>query len=394
VRSHHDLVALLALLVLGCSGREPRAGDSCFSADDCVGERPLSCLQQECVRLSCSRSPECPAGAACVDGICQVPECSDDDDCRPHELCFEGDCRGDVCRVKAECDRNEVCIGVPGICQPPPSRCTVDAECPVDTFCKLPEGACEPRCTSDRSCPDGSYCDGEFCRLRCTSSADCAAADVCVDGRCVADACGEVSCPPATPFVEPASCECVGCLTDSDCRADDQRRCSDAGECLYCLIRAESSSACAEQGLRLVDGCCAECGADRDCPDGTHCEVGRCIIDDPRECVVDADCPEPGRCDLGWCVLPGTMTPCELQRDCPDGEACYSDGRCRAESTVCEGCADPGRCVAEPGDDVGTCTGCTELCAPDGCPSTQVCFVPEQAGEGFCVAPETVQCGD
>lgn len=392
MRSNYDLVALLALGIVACSGREPRAGDFCRSVDDCVADEPLACLQNECVSMTCERSPGCPAGAACVDRACQLPECADDEDCRRHELCFEGDCRGDVCRVKAECDTGEVCIGVPPQCKPPPSRCTSDAECLPDTFCKLPEGACEPRCTSDASCAEGAYCDGDFCRLLCISSSDCRAGDVCVDGRCVVDPCDDVSCPADTPFVDPSTCACVGCLADSDCRQESQQRCSDAGDCLYCLLRAEATNACVEQGLRLVDGCCAECALDRDCPDGTHCEAGRCVIDDPRECVVDADCPDPARCDLGWCVLPGSMTPCEIQTECPSGEACYADGRCRAQSEVCEACPAPSRCVAEPGDDLGTCAGCSTTCATDGCPGDTVCFVPDGAAEGFCAAAETVAC--
>lgn len=43
-------------------------------------------------------------------------------------------------------------------------------------------------CTSDDQCPNGSYCDGEFCVTDCGINDDCPADHVCTDrGRCVAD---------------------------------------------------------------------------------------------------------------------------------------------------------------------------------------------------------------
>ena len=386
--AHHSVILLLAV-VGACSAPEPTAGDSCRSIDDCVSREPLACLKSACVRLGCSRSIECPAGAACVSGRCAPAECESDDDC-PGTTCFEGDCRADVCEFKAQCDPGEVCIGSPPTCTEPPARCSEDRECPADRFCKLPEGVCEPQCTSDASCAAGSYCDGAFCRLACETGVDCGEGRYCVDGRCIVSDCEDRGCPDAAPFVDPVECRCVECLADRDCSSERNERCTEGGTCLYCPTRAEAPAACQSQGLVLVGGCCVECAIDGECPAGNHCERGRCVLDDPRECVVDTDCPAGSRCDLGWCVLPGSMTPCEIQSDCPNGEACYSDGRCRAESPVCADCPTPSRCVAEPGDDVGTCAGCPATCGGSGCGASRVCYVPPGGAEGYCVEPQTL----
>ena len=390
--THHPVAAALwlaALVFAGCSRPDARVGDICTSVDDCAGSLPLACSQSECVQVGCERSAECPAGAACVDGACTQPECIDDESCLRREQCFEGDCRGDLCEFKADCDDGEVCLGVPPQCTAPPERCTLDTQCPRDLFCKTPEGVCEPRCTADTSCAEGSYCDGDFCRLACVTSSDCPDGDVCAGGRCIENMCAARTCDDTRPFVDPVTCSCVACLADRDCAVDRNEACNDGGACTYCPSRASSESVCLDGGLLLDQGCCVECVADDDCPNGTICASGRCVLDDPRDCATDADCPG-ARCDLGWCVLPGSMTPCELQTDCPAGEACYSDGRCRAEGQGCDGCGAPGRCVSEPGNLTGTCAGCTVACATDGCPAGTLCFRPTGAAEGYCAASESV----
>lgn len=382
----------LSVVVVSCSRSDPQPGDSCTSLEDCVGTTALSCLQGSCVRQSCERSAECPLGAACVLGICQAPECAMAEDCPIRHRCWEGDCRADVCEFKAECEPGQVCTGEPPLCRTPPERCTIDDECPTDTHCKLPDQICEARCASDASCAAGSYCDGDFCRLECRDGADCSSEEVCIERRCAPDPCGDRTCAQDRPFLNPQTCECVACIDDSDCSVDGRERCSDAGRCLFCLLRSDDSTVCTQQGLRLLEGCCTECTADRDCPDGTHCEVGRCVVDDPRECVVDEDCPVDAACDAGWCVLPGSMAPCERQIDCATGEACYDDGRCRAEGETCGECPSPSRCVAEPGDSSGTCTGCAVSCDSSACSDGMTCFFPDAAVEGYCVAAELANC--
>lgn len=390
--TYHPVVALLvSVFVAACAPRSAEPGDSCATIADCLGEQELACSQSVCVRLSCQRSAECPAGAACVAGLCALPECGADDDCLGRMRCFEGDCRSDVCEFKAECARGEVCNGDPPTCRLPPAKCDEDRDCANDTFCQLPERICERRCTSDVSCPDESYCDGEFCRLRCQTRADCAALDACVDGRCEPVTCGAQTCSDDAPFLDPVTCSCVSCLDDSDCAVEAQFGCSTANRCITCLLKSDDSSVCAGQGLKLFEGCCVGCIEDRDCRTGSVCENNRCVLADPRECVFDEDCPSGARCDLGFCVQPGSQTACQTQTDCPDGEACYGDGRCRAESDVCVDCDVPNRCVAEPGDPLGSCVGCSTTCDETGCGS-RVCLVPTGAAEGFCAAPETVDC--
>ncbi len=390
MRTAHHSVALAVLLV-ACSPREAQPGDPCESITDCVAEQALACTQDECRRLSCQRSATCPAGAACVSGVCALPECADDRDCVAQQRCFEGDCRADLCAFKSECERGEVCIGAPPMCRLPPVLCDGDRDCPNDTFCQKPEQLCERKCTSDASCALDTYCYEEFCRLRCSTTTDCAATDACVDGRCKPVTCPDQPCPADAPFLEPRSCTCVTCLDDSDCSISAGQRCSNEQQCLFCVLKTVEISSCTAQGLHLVEGCCAECGQDSDCEDGASCAAGRCVLNDPRECVFDEDCAVGSRCDLGFCIDPGSGTLCQRQSECAVTEACHADGRCRARSELCADCPSPGRCVAEPGDTVGSCVGCTTSCSQVGCGS-QVCVLPPGAVEGFCAAPDAVDC--
>ncbi len=375
---------VLVGFALGCPQPPPQAGDSCSTIRDCIGEQRLACQGNRCAVVPCARSAECPLGAACVDAVCGEAECEADDDCPTGFQCFEGDCRNDLCEFKAECGADQVCIGSPPRCSAPPLRCANDRECPSDLSCKLPDGVCDRRCTSDSSCPDQSYCDGDFCRLACRDTSECADGEVCLGERCITNTCGEVACPTDRPFLDPTDCSCVGCLSDVDCRVERNERCNDVGACVYCPVRAATAGACLQQQLVLDQGCCMQCVDERDCAEASVCTMGRCEFADPRDCARDDDCPIGWRCDLGVCVEEGSSGACAVQADCPDGEACYLGGECRPEAIVCDGCSEPNRCVAEPQDDEGTCAGCDETCATQGCPAGEVCYVPPGAAEGFC----------
>lgn len=393
MRAAHHPVVLLTVLLAACGRPSVSPGDPCASTAECLADQELACSQGQCARLPCQRTAQCPAGAACLQGVCGPPECAQDSDCLGPLRCFEGDCRADLCEFKAECDPGEVCIGEPPQCRLPPARCTEDRECPNDTFCQLPEQACQRKCTSDAACGPESYCDGAFCRLRCRTGSDCASTDACVDGRCQRVDCAPVDCPPQRPLQDPQTCSCVACLADTDCATQAREGCSTANRCIVCVLKSTDASVCAAQGLVLLEGCCAECATATDCGLGSSCLDGRCQPAATRDCAADADCGAGARCDLGYCVEPGSAAPCVRQADCPSGEACYGDGRCRAAAQLCTDCAAPNRCVAEPGDDIGSCVGCAATCDATGC-GAGVCYVPAGATEGFCTDPVALQCPD
>lgn len=386
----------LAGLLAGCSpaAPAPQAGDPCDELADCVGAAELACQGGTCQAIPCERSRECPVGAACVRGQCTAPECASDGDCAEQGRCFEGACRDDLCQDRSECPDGQVCLGRPPLCQEPPEVCESDVQCPRGQGCKLPASQCVTLCGQGQRCPDQGWCDGLLCRSICQLNAQCDLGERCVEGRCQVprDCSSEPPCPGDRPLRDPVDCSCVACLEDVDCAVERQEAC-DAGECIVCELRAADEGVCADVDLARRGGCCVECVEDVDCEAGELCERAVCVDLLDRSCLTDVDCRQDRICDGGRCTRPASLAPCQLQRECPDGEACYADGRCRVEGNVCQGCRAPGRCVAEAGDRVGTCAGCREACAQDGCPDDQLCFVPEGDEEGWCVAASFSGCG-
>ena len=381
-----------ALFVAACSnsGNEPDPvpGDPCADILDCAPTAQLACSGGECTQIPCTRSSACPAGAACVQGICGLPVCQEDADCDEGAGCFEGDCVVGLCQGRTDCDAGEVCLGTPSLCGPPPDVCEEDTECPLGEACKLPLARCVPSCELGQACPSGSWCDGELCRSECDDSDECDPGERCARGRCQPprDCSGEETCPSSLPNRDPVTCECLECLEDIDCVIERGEACA-ATTCVFCDLRADTEAGCEELGRRFLDGCCLECLSDGDCAAdrGEACESGRCIDLLEQRCESDADCPQGLICDGDRCVEDASLMACQVQTDCPGGEACYGDGRCRVEGSVCQDCPSPSRCVAEVGDTVGTCAGCTSHCLQDGCAAGQLCRVAEGEPEGYCV---------
>jgi hypothetical protein len=388
-------VALLLLLIFAlasaCETRLPTAGSACATIADCAAAaEPLACADNICQRLSCVALSDCPIGAACVAGVCRAPECAQDTDCDdPQAQCFLGECRLDLCRSRVDCPAGLICAGTPPQCAPPPMSCVGDAECPVGQSCNPDRRRCDRSCRLDAECAPVGACRQGFCRSRCTDDEGCDSGEVCAAGLCQlpSDCSDAEPCGGVLPLRDPISCACQQCLSDEDCGR--QQRC-DAGVCRGCLQTAGDQALCTAQGLLFEDGCCIECLSDADCDAGRgeRCERNACIDAVEGRCVEDADCPVNTICDGLRCAPSATLAPCVFQTDCPAGEACYPDARCRREAAVCDqgrGCPDGTRCVAEPGDTLGACVGCTALCAPAGCPAGQACALPSGAAEGACI---------
>ena len=384
-------VVIMAALLAGCSANDPknvRAGAPCEDILDCASIFPLACQDSACARITCARTVECPIGAACVDGLCRAAECVTQADCdaAAGARCFEGDCRDDLCASSAECAPDRICTGNPPQCAAPPSICVRDADCPDQTVCDVSRGACVTACGESSPCPDGSYCDARQCRSLCVTGAQCRELELCIEGKCALapDCSGRAACPAARPFRRPEDCVCVACLVDTDCDGSSAQACVDQ-QCVFCLQRATSALTCASAGSVWDGQCCVSCRdtADCDVDAGESCLEGRCVNLENLVCQTDSDCPAALRCDGSRCA-DSSLQPCAQQADCPGGQACYPEGRCRAEAAVCASCPAPSRCVAEPQDTLGTCAGCATHCAPDGCPSGQLC---QRAGEaeGRCV---------
>lgn len=372
-------------LALGCGEPEPPdVGDACDGLRDCAEGQRLVCIGGQCARETCGRTVECPPQAACVDGYCDVAQCEVSTDCPDGQRCFEGACRDDICETNSECASDDICgTDVPRTCQSPPPFCSNNAECLEGLACSLPGGRCVSMCVSEQDCQVEEYCGfNGLCRSPCESSVECPADSVCARGRCEQFSCDEGRCESARPYRDPITCGCVECLVDSACPGADES-CLDSGACVYCPQRGTRDE-CGRQGLVFNQGCCSECIDDVDCPAGLACDRGRCEVVDPRECLEDSDCDGLAVCDNGRCRPDGSRSACSTQAECPEGEACYGDGRCRLEAAVCESCQPPTRCVAEIGDFSGACTGCTQECEQSECADDEVCVIRDDASEGFC----------
>ncbi len=392
------LAGALVCVLASCSS-QPKAqlGDPCKSLSDCAAGQLLVCNEHVCDVVSCTVPEDCPDATACVHEYCAPPECSTVGDCKAPATCWEGACLEGVCRSKEDCPAGKVCQGRPPQCVDPPEHCQSDDDCPVGHACATFRAACRPACADDADCGHSEYCLEGACVNPCRDDTECPADFACADQRCqkLADCSDQPACGGLHPYRDPLTCACVACLDDTQCDHTQQEACTGAQQCVYCPERATSPSDCASQGRVFVDGCCAECADDGDCPSAQapYCDHGRCAATAPPACIAQNDCDAPKVCDQGRCVAPPSYDACQLQSDCPDGEACYADGLCRAEAATCGDCPAPSRCVAEPGDQIGTCAGCTTSCAADGCPTGQICVVDDGAREGYCVdATAAPQC--
>ncbi|MBA2665340.1 MAG: hypothetical protein H0U74_23830 [Bradymonadaceae bacterium] len=220
----------------------------------------------------------------------------------------------------------------------------------------------------------------------CSRTLECPAQHSCLHGHCQStQACSqEAACAGFKNIRDPRGCACVMCIEDVDCPGDVPSLC-ERGLCRQCVIQA-TREVCDGRGMKWSDGCCAECVYDGDCFGvGRQCYLGRCQDANTPRCLSLTDCPPSHVCDTGRCLPPSTEQACTRQADCPPTEACYAEGHCRLQATTCTDCPQSARCLAEPGDTLGTCAGCTETCAPQGCPPETRCFVPPDAADGFCV---------
>lgn len=397
------IAALFCLLsafgLLACQDEQlPVAGDACRTIEDCGGVSRLACRTGACAELTCERSAGCPTGAACVSGYCQAPECLQDTDCASvGGQCFEGDCLQDLCADNADCRDDQVCAGQPPRCGAPPERCLDDQDCPAQTICRITTQRCVSTCQDDQGCDALEHCDGGICRARCDASAPlqdqrCEPGELCVESKCImpqdcASKPDTEPCPIERPFRRPTDCVCVACLSDSDCDQSRQEACIEDA-CTYCAFSGVDQQVCIGVGLPYKAGCCVGCLEDDDCDldQGQRCERGRCTNPTIQRCQSDIDCEPPARCDGTRCSSSSSLTPCQSQDQCPAGESCYADGRCKQSATSCQPtCPAPSRCVAEAQDSLGSCAGCASHCDQAGCPQGQRCWRPDAQADGICV---------
>ncbi len=221
--------------VMECVGGTATGTETCNTVDDdcdgLVDEGDLCsggvCDNGTCAGPCIAGEFPCPSGRVCVDGYCVTDPCAGVDcpvdgdgdaqtcvDGGCVKLCSTITCAGDfVCRgsdglcVPDRCEYLPLCteaeLCVDGACQPDPCDAVT---CPGDQFCR--QGACVASCQGVQ-CGSGRECRDGVCVLTGCPT-DCDDGEVCDPdaGRCVADQCVAVRCPPLQAC-EPLTGECV-----------------------------------------------------------------------------------------------------------------------------------------------------------------------------------------
>jgi subtilisin family serine protease len=233
----------------------PTMGVECASPAECGAapfwECPQTGKQRGLCTWDCSLQP-CPAGSACVDGLCSL-ECASDTECATGFVCSNdelGVCLPS-CGSDTDCGQGEVC-------DPDTSICKLDTDGQVGSPCSEPE-----------DCVGGGFClsemmgfPGGYCTRTCTDDTDCEGADRCV-------------------FIADHGSFCYdGCSLDGDCRED---------------------YVCEQSGPR-AGTCYKMCERDDQCTGGDPawdsivCELasGRCIDTSEPDAGVDATVQDGG----------------------------------------------------------------------------------------------------
>ena len=320
-------IALLALLLAGCSSDEAR--HPCNHHGDCYRYEMICedgwCIPDDGRNRLCETDVECLSGEKCRNGICTTaPDCTSDADCPADHFChmLSGECRPSqvFCDSDEDCPPGNRCDFSTNVCVP--SGCTQDSDCPDGQVCNPVTGTCGadgPECTSDADCMAGQRCDtvAGVCRSGgCISDSDCLAGQYCDHATGVCRTSGS------------------GCTSDADCPSGQ-----------WC----ETSTG----------NCRSGCRSDADCPSGTTCNVasGACV---PTGCVNDSDCPSGYLCQGGQCVA--------QQGQVPDGSSCQQNSDCQSRNCV------P---ITEPATCLSPCR------SSQGCPANHACV--EVTSSWYCI---------
>src|SRR5439155_19005292 len=106
-----------------------------------------------------------------------------------------------------------------------PVDCTVDTDCATGQVCF--DAVCRKKCP----CPVGDSCVDTVCFVKDCEKLTCSAGLVCLGSTCGDPHCRGQNCAPL--LCDPARHDCVECLVDTDCGAN-QKCDSGAGTCFSC----------------------------------------------------------------------------------------------------------------------------------------------------------------
>lgn len=400
------LVPGKALLGAGCETSDDCSEGHCVTGPD--GAR--LCCDSNCDGLcqACSADGHCNASPP-SDSRCSEVSCPDDSVCRDYEEPLtESLCRGfGQCKDVVDCSY---------VALRPTTSCACDAE----GNCELLLGQ---RCVSDEQCglaaceeaiDGGSRCSTEACgpglasNLAGTACVFCAEDNIacdadtqltCVQGEAIGQACSlgctdGLGCNTEAPLGY--LCDNADCQQGSVCQQDtggEQRCCSRncAAESKQCAL--DGSCICPPGQSTDTDDSCLLQQGDPCSNSGTACQNGLTCVDGV---CCNTDCGE----SCATCNAPGSVGQCVYDAQdngsCSVGEACFSQGDCRAE--LGEACAQGNACLssncsARIGDGASVCCaqtcGGNSRCSSDGnrcvqCESNDQCPNGCNTNQGIC----------
>lgn len=326
----------------------------------------------------CQVDSDCPQNFVCQMVDCVTPPCTEDgacmEMCAPVNKCINVENPEDMCRTNADCAEGERCT-------------TMDGQCLTDTTCGatdpssgdyaeaapcLPEcfGYCIPddqpppsECSVDADCSEGFYCSVE-----CWYPGYAGGAARDASGAEADMACNMIgTCLPSEVLPE--------CVADEDCPAGYM--CEVSSMCEECFDAAGVPCDGAAEMCQIIGYCVPKvvgCTSDEQCGVGYVCQIETICADGTEPADPSADpMPYVGCETVGSCV-PSQME-CNSNLDCPMGYACES-------ITNCLPCAYEGT-----PDDSGAFMPCAEECTTQSVcvPQTQPseCYDDTQCGTGY-----------
>ncbi|MDP7038508.1 MAG: hypothetical protein QGI45_05075 [Myxococcota bacterium] len=294
-----------------------------------------------------------------------------------------------ACSKNSHCTDGKLCIAERCV-NPPNDDLTPTGFCQDDATCQAGEscigGTCQPtpefKCENDLDCDAGTYCQ--------PSSGDCV---TCLnDGQCGADqVCNSSNTCEAVPPPPPA-----GCASDADC--PNQHCDIYSGQCHDCLNDSQCES---NQSCNL--GVCEDnTPVDTPCTSNLDCEGEQICESYSGDCV---DCVSDAHCSAGVCnESNNTCVGCLDNNDCDNGvcdmstnncTGCLSDsdcvgGVCNESNNTCVGCLNDNDCGSAE-----ICVGQTCQADPNACNSAEDCAAGQGCALGQCGAcSNNGQCRD
>lgn len=322
-------IVLFAILGSGCDeARRGEAGESCTRAQDC--EESLRCIASVCREPGNLGDGDQDAGATESPSPGRAGDaCSSRRDCELGLMCVSERCEpamsgvpvgnrysgvGETCRASNDCADDLVCMT--SVCTSVTLSLTHTGKECHRVECESDEECCADFVPNENCAAYEENCeiDPVFCA---TYRSLCVCSKACEDAACVATA--------------------PGCTDSAECTSAQTPFCVE-GTCAQC----ERDANCPGEGTQCIGGiCAAACQRAEQCPVLHDCLEGECVV---TGCGSDRECVFLTADPMSACIEGECITPCDADSDCAgdgmrfhvclQGECvfvgCETDAECRA----------------------------------------------------------------